>query len=188
MQIRKLIPFVILGLTFTIISCSKEEEAATNSPTVTIPAGPQDTVTSFMVYFTNSSDSVTEVGSYDDPDGPGPKQASIGGVSLKANATYKVTFFIEDATNPSKIVYLHNKIKSNGKEYKLCISNPLGVSVNALDSDGSLPIGLVNDLITTGNTGSDNMNFTIKYQKDVKNGQCSPGIVYYSCNLPIGIY
>lgn len=183
---------ISLSLFLTVLSavfftaCSKEDTTADgsngSSTTTTLP---QDTVTSFMVYFT--TDSTTEVGSYDDPDGPGPKPANVGGVYLKSNSTYKVTFFIEDATDPNKVVYLHNKIKNNGSDYKICTSNPLGSSVVAVDSDGTYPIGLVNDLLTTGNTGTENMNFTIKYQKSVKNGQCSPGVTYFTCNIPFGL-
>lgn len=179
---------VILGAAMIFTSCSKEETTSASLNNNTLPAGPQDTITTFMVYFTNTTDSVTEIGSYDDPDGPGPKPANIGGVALKANSTYLITFFIEDATKASAPVYIHNKIKNNGAQYKICTSNPLGTTVDPLDSDGIYPIGLVNNMLTTGNTGNDNMNFTIKYQKDVKNGSCSPGVVYYSCNIPIGIY
>ena len=178
---------LILGLSLTFIACNKEDNNSTNNTNVALPAGVQDTVTSFMVFFTNTTDSSVEVASYDDPDGPGPKSPNIGGVTLNKNASYKVTFFIEDATNPSQIAYLHTKIKNNGKDYKICTSNPLGMSVTAKDSDGTFPIGLLNDLVTTGTLGSDNMNFTVKYQKSVKNGQCSPGVVYYSCNIPISV-
>jgi len=167
------------------VSCKKEDQT---NQALSLPAGPQDTVTSFMVNFFNTNDSTTEVGAYDDPDGPGPLEASIGGVSLKPNSKYLITFLIEDATNPASNVYLHNKIKNNGKEYKICIGNPLGISVTAKDSDGSMPIGLVNELLTSSTTGSDKMSFTIKYQKGVKDGQCSPGILYFNCNIPIGVY
>jgi len=186
MQKTNLLFALILGLSITFIACSKEDKSNTDT-TVTLPAGVQDTVTSFMVFFTNTIDSSAEVASYDDPDGPGPKSPNIGGVTLNKNASYKITFFIEDATNPSKITYLDTKIKNNGKEYKICTSNPLGINVTAKDSDGTFPIGLVNDLLTSSTIGSDNMNFTVKYQKSVKNGQCSPGVVYFSCNIPISV-
>ena len=186
MQKSNLLFALILGLSITFIACSKEDKSNTDT-TVTLPAGVQDTVTSFMVFFTNTIDSSAEVASYDDPDGLGPKSPNIGGVTLNKNASYKITFFIEDATNPSKITYLHTKIKNNGKEYKICTSNPLGINVTAKDSDGTFPIGLVNDLLTSSTLGSDNMNFTVKYQKSVKNGQCSPGVVYFSCNIPISV-
>lgn len=177
--------FIAISALF-IVSCSKEDSVSSGGST-TLPAGPQDTVTSFMVYFTNTSDSSVEVGSYDDPDGPGPKPANVGGVTLKAGSTYLVTFFIEDASNPGKIVFLHTKIKNNGNEYKICTNNPLGSSVTPADSDGTYPIGLVNNLVTAGNTGSESMNFTIKYQKSVKNGECSPGVTYFSCNIPFAL-
>lgn len=173
----------VIGM-FSIVSCSKTEDS---NPEVSLPAGPQDTVTSFMVYFTNNADSVTEVASYDDPDGPGPKPANVGGVTLVKNAVYTVTFRIEDATNPSKAVNLLQKIQNNKKDYKVCISNPMGISIQADDSDGTYPVGLLNTLTTGNQTGYEQMNFTIKYQKDVKNGQCSPGVVYYSCNIPVGV-
>lgn len=183
MKKLKIVLYLALFTTLFTTACSKEETDNTNNTTSTL-TGPQDTVTSFMVYFTNTVDSVTEVGSYDDPDGPGPRSANIGGVVLKKNASYIVTFMIEDATGKSK-VFLHNKIKTYGKDYKICISNPLGISTNAIDSDGTMPIGLVNDLLTTSSTGSGTFNFTIKYQKGCKNGSCSPGSVYYTCNLPV---
>jgi hypothetical protein len=63
----------------------------------------------------------------------------------------------------------------------------LGINITAKDSDGTFPIGLINDLVTSSTIGSDNMNFTVKYQKSVKNGQCAPGVVYYSCNIPISV-
>lgn len=180
----KIVLQLILSTTLLLTACSKDDtETPGSGGTTTLPAGPQDSVTTFMVYFTNTVDSTTEIGSYDDPDGPGPKSANVGGVVLKKNASYIVTFFIEDATGSP--VFLHNKIKTNGKDYKICISNPLGINVNATDSDGSMPIGLVNLLQTSSSTGSANLNFTVKYQKGSKNGTCSPGIVYHSCNIPI---
>ena len=187
MQKSNLLFALILGLSITFIACSKEDKDSNTNTNVTLPAGVQDTVTSFMVFFTNTTDSSAEVASYDDPDGPGPKQPNVGGVTLNKNTTYKVTFFIEDATNPSKIAYLHTKIKNNAKDYKICTSNPLGINITAKDSDGTFPIGLINDLVTSSTLGSDNMNFTVKYQKSVKNGQCAPGVVYYSCNIPISV-
>lgn len=186
MQQLKLTFLTLISTTLFFVSCAKEDSSGSNSSsnTTTLPAGPQDTVTSFMVYFTDAVDSVTEVGSYDDPDGPGPKAASVGGVVLKKNSTYFVSFFIEDATSTPKN-YLHNKIKSNGKEYKFCFGNPLGINVVATDSDGSFPIGLNSTLTTSSTTGSGQLGFTIKYQKGVKNGSCSPGVVYHTCNIPI---
>lgn len=165
------------------VSCKKDKNEA-----LALPAGPQDTVTSFMVSFYHTVDSTTDVGACDDPDGPGPMQANIGGVSLKKNSTYIVTFMIEDATNPSQSIYLDKKIKNNGKDFKLCMGNPLGISIVAKDSDGSLPIGLVNELVTSSSTGNDKISFTIKYQKGVKDGSCDPGIMYYNCSLPVTIY
>lgn len=180
----KIVLQLILSTTLLLTACSKDDtETPGGGGTTTIPAGPQDTVTTFMVYFTNTVDSTTEIGSYDDPDGPGPISANVGGVVLKKNASYILTFYIEDATG--KTVFLHNKIRTNGKDYKICISNPLGINVNATDSDGSMPIGLVNLLQTSSTTGNANLNFTVKYQKGSKNGTCSPGIVYHTCNIPI---
>lgn len=164
-----------------LYSCSKTDETPSNS--TALPAGPQDTVTSFMVYFYDVVDSVYEVGNYDDPDGPGPKSASIGGVTLKKDRTYQITYRIEDATGTP--VMLHNKIKTNGKDYKICIGNQLGCNSQATDSDGSLPIGLTSRLTTSSTTGYANLSFTIKYQKGVKNGDCSPGTTYYTCAIPI---
>lgn len=186
MQKSILLSALLLGLSISFIACSKEDDNNSNT-VVSLPAGVQDTVTSFMVFFTNNIDSSVEVASYDDPDGPGPKSPNIGGVTLNKNANYKVTFFIEDATNASQISYLHTKIKNNGKDFKICASNPLGMTLTAKDSDGTFPIGLVNDLTTGSTLGNDNINFTVKYQKSVKNGQCSPGIVYFSCNIPVGV-
>ncbi len=185
MKKLKIVLQLILSTTLLLTACSKDdtETPGSNGSTTTTPTGPQDTVTTFMVYFTNTVDSTVEIGSYDDPDGPGPISPNVGGVVLKKNASYIVTFYIEDATGST--VYLHNKIKTNGKDYKICISNPLGINVNATDSDGSMPIGLINMLQTSGSTGSANLNFTVKYQKGTKNGTCSPGTVYHTCNIPI---
>ncbi|MBL7837446.1 MAG: hypothetical protein JNM67_08020 [Bacteroidetes bacterium] len=173
---------------FFLTACSKDDTnpEGSGSNNNQLPAGPQDTVTSFMVFFTNTTDSMTEVGSYDDPDGPGPKPANIGGVVLKKNESYIVTINLEDATNNPK-VFLHTKIKNNGKDYKVCLSNPLGSTVVPTDSDGNMPIGLINLMTTGSSTGNEQMNFTIKYQKGTKSGSCSPGVVYYSCNIPVFI-
>ncbi len=175
--------FILLtALAACFVSCGKKDQGTP------VAEGPKDTITSFMVNFYDPIDSTTEVGAYDDPDGPGPIQPSIGGVALKKNTAYVVTFMIEDATNPKSIVYIHNKIKSNGKDYRLCTTNSLGISVTAKDSDGSMPIGLVNDLNTSSSTGTNSMVFTIRYQKGVKDGQCSAGSLYYQCSLPVSVY
>ena len=169
-----------------ISSCSKDDNNQPTSSNVNLPAGPQDTVTSFMVTFFNTSDSTNEIASYDDPDGPGPLKGNVGGVMLKKNSNYLVSLRIEDATGGS-VVYLHNKIKTNGKDYKVCIGNQLGISSNPIDSDGSFPIGLESTLSTSSTTGYSNLTFTIKYQKGVKNGDCSPGATYYTCGIPVMI-
>ncbi len=64
--------------TACVVSCKKEGAAGV----VSLPAGPKDTVTDFYVNFYNTTDSSIEVGAYADPDGPGPLDATIGGVSL----------------------------------------------------------------------------------------------------------
>lgn len=181
---------VIAGMTMLITSCSKEEIPFENTESkIYEPASSlKDTVTSFMVFFGNPKDSSAQVGVYDDPDGPGPKPASIGGVVLSPNTAYEVTFFIEDASNPASVAYLHNKIKANGTQFKICTNNPLGSNIQATDSDGKFPIGLENKMFTNENTGDSYMNFTIKYQKDVKNGSCTPGEVYFSVEIPVSIY
>ena len=81
---------------FSINACKKESNSA-NKITGTLPT---DTVTSFMVNFINTVDSTVEVASYDDPDGSGPINPSIGGVTLKKNSSYRVTFMILDESNP----------------------------------------------------------------------------------------
>lgn len=172
------------ALTLISINACKKESSNTQTTTGNMPT---DTVTSFMVNFINTVDSTVDVASYDDPDGSGPINPTIGGVTLKKNSSYRVTFLILDESNPNQMVLLHNKIRTAGKDYKLCMSNPLGVSVTATDSDGSFPIGLDNLMTTGSTTGSDYMNFTIKYQAGVKNGQCDPGQVFFTCNLPVSI-
>jgi hypothetical protein len=175
----------IAALASCFVSCKKEN---TSNEGVSLPPGPQDTITSFMVNFYNTSDSTVEVGSYDDPDGAGPIAPNIGGASLKKNASYIITFLMEDATDAAHSVFIQNKIKTNGKDYKICIGSPLGISVNATDSDGSRPIGLTNNMSTSSTTGSGKMNFSIKYQKGVKDGQCAPGLLLFNCDIPVTVY
>ena len=149
---------------------------------------PADTVSSFIVYFTDPETTTVQEGQYEDLDGAGPLLPNIGGVALNANTKYIVTFRIEDATNgKGSTVFIDDKIKADGKDFKICISNPLGIIISPTDSDGSLPIGLENELITGSTKGSCNMSFTIRYQKDVKNGDCAPGINYFTCSLPVTI-
>jgi hypothetical protein len=179
---KKTIPFYFFVAISTILlnACSKSDASESSA----FGNGPQDTVTNFMITLYNTADSINEVVSYNDPDGPGPKAPTYGGFTLKKNTLYNVSFRIEDATGSSPVL-LHPKIKSNGKDYKICIGNALGINAVPTDSDGNLPIGLEQDLTTSSTTGSDNLNFTIKYQKGTKNGQCAPGVVYFTCNIPV---
>jgi hypothetical protein len=181
-------------LTTFLGSCSKED-AGGYSPKAkpngnnTVPTElQQDTITNFLVYFSNPADESTQVGAYEDPDGPGPIEPCIGAVVLKANTQYIVTFMIEDATNKNKRVDIDNKIQKNGRDYKICISNPLGSSISAIDSDGLMAIGLENKLMTSEQTGNSSFNFSIKFQQGVKNGDCGPGKMYFSCDIPVSIY
>lgn len=150
---------------------------------------PPDTVCNFMVYFTDPETTTVEVAEYEDLDGAGPMLPTIGGVSLSANTKYIVTFRIEDATNQrGNKVYIHDKIKADGKDFKICISNPLGIQVLPTDTDGTLPIGLENEFTTSSVKGGCNLQFSIRYQKGVKNGDCSPGINYFTCSIPATVY
>lgn len=188
MQLHKItsmkkLAIISCALILALGSCSKKD----SEEPLSLPPGPQDTVTNFSAYFYNVIDSTTEVASCDDPDGPGPLEASIGGIALQKNSNYIITFRIEDATGNTSVM-LDKKIKANGKDFKICLNNPLGSNVHATDSDGSNPIGLENAMSTSNITGNDKITFTIKYQKGVKNGQCEPGIVYYTCSVPVTIY
>ncbi len=183
---KKLSAFAILLSILLMNACKREDSIPSNSSNINTVA-PSDTITSFLVSFENEQDSSVEFGNYDDDDGPGPKAANIGGVSLKQNAPYKITFRIEDGTNAANPIILNTKIKNNGKDYKLCITNNLAITTTATDSDGTLPIGLTYDL-NTKNTGNGTITFTIKYQKGVKNGDCAPGTNYYTCTLPISVF
>jgi len=204
--------FIIATTIITLItSCSKKDQDTitpmTLKPTVIAPGdttkyvprdtiapvisgtAPKDTVTNFFVYFTNPIDSRVEVGAYEDMDGSGPQQGTIGGVSLAANTTYLVTFRIEDATNHQlNRVYIHDKIKANAKDFRICIDNPLGILSHPTDSDGTYAVGLENELTTGVTTGSEMFRFSIKYQKDVKNGKCDPGTTYFTCRIPVTVY
>ena len=179
---------ILLSILF-ISSCKKEDNKNSNSSnnTTLIPGPVSDTVSSFIVYFEDTKDSITEIVSYDDPDGSGPKPANINGAALKANRLYKLTFRIEDGTNKSNIVILNSKIKTNGKDYKLCFTNTMGLVSNPTDTDGNLPIGLNYD-ITTKTAGNGNLTFTIKYQRGTKNGDCTPGTVYHTCTIPLYVF
>jgi hypothetical protein len=183
-----------LVLTTFLGSCSKEEQgftpkaAKTNTNSSVSTELQQDTVTNFLVYFSNPADETTQVGAYEDPDGPGPIEPCIGAVVLKANTQYIVTFLIEDATNKAKRIDIDQKIQKNGKDYKVCINNPLGSSITAIDSDGLMAIGLENNLMTSSETGNSSFNFSIKFQQGVKNGDCYPGKLYYNCSIPVSIY
>jgi hypothetical protein len=178
--------FIYLSLiAFLVLNACKKEESSSNDTKVSLPAGPQDTVTSFMITFFNTIDSSSTIAEYADEDGLGPKSPTFGGFSLEKNTLYQVSFRVEDGTGTP--IVLNNKIKTNGKDYKICVNNPLGISFVPTDSDGSLPIGLMQNMTTSSTTGDGNMTFTIKYQKGVKNGQCEPGIVYFSCTLPFSV-
>jgi hypothetical protein len=182
MQKFSLATALLMAILFAFNACKKSSDSPSSSS-----SGLTDNVTSFYVYFTNTSDSMVDVGNYDDPDGPGPMQANISGVSLKANSSYEVTFSIKDETDQNKTVYIDSKIKSQGKDFKICIGNPLGITVQSTDSDGSMPIGLENILSTSSTKGDAKLNFTIKDQKGVKNGTCSPGQVFFSFDMPISV-
>jgi hypothetical protein len=175
------------ALTTFFTSCSKQEQIEV-TPTAFKAPVLLDTITNFYVHFSDPIDSATEVGAYEDIDGPGPMEGAISGVSLKANTHYIVTFMMEDATNPENPINIQNKIRTYGKDYRLCISNQLGMAITPTDSDGVMPIGLVNELNTTSTTGDGSISFTLKYQKGVKNGDCSPGTVVYKCTIPISVY
>ena len=188
MKTFNLMSVLATAMVILFSSCSKEDSPVTTPDPIKAFTTPQDTITNFYVFFSDPIDSAAEVGAIEDPDGPGPKESSISGVALKANTHYVVTFAMEDATNPEKTINIQNKIKTAGKEYKICVSNPLDITVKAIDSDGLLPIGLVNDLHTTSTTGNSTINFSVKYQKDVKNGDCAPGILIYNCSIPVTVY
>ncbi|MDP2175185.1 MAG: hypothetical protein Q8K70_04670 [Bacteroidota bacterium] len=178
--------FIYLSLIVLLVfNACKKEGSNNDNNVVSLPSGPQDTITSFMITFFNTLDSSNSVAEYADEDGPGPKSPTFGGFSLEKNTPYEVSFRIEDGTGVP--IVLNNKIRTNGKDYKICINNPLGITVVPTDSDGSLPIGLIQNITTSSTTGDATMTFTIKYQKGVKNGQCEPGVVYFSCTLPFSV-
>jgi hypothetical protein len=180
---KKISLALILGMTFSVffIACKKEEANST-------PAPKQEMITSFTVNFYDPVDTMVNIGNYTDPDGPGPKLPELSGISLKKNRTYEVSIMIEDAQDPNKVINIDSRIKSNGKDYKICMDNSLNINFTPTDSDGSLPIGLLSNLSTSATTGNDMLTFTIKYQKGVKDGQCSPGTVYYNCVIPVTVY
>ncbi len=173
--------FLILGL---ISACDKTDDENINS-IVELPKGPQDTVTSLMLTFEDVLDSSAKIVNYFDEDGLGPIKPRIGRITLNANREYLLTLRIEDGTGVP--VVLNNKIKTNGKDFKICLSNPLGLIVEPKDSDGTFPIGLENGFKTSSQLGSDVLTLSIKYQKGVKTGSCEPGIVYFNTAFPITI-
>jgi hypothetical protein len=176
---------IFLSITCLLLVFSACKKEPTDSSNVVLPAGPQDSITSFMIYLDDMVDSTTTIANYTDIDGPGPKRPTFGGFSLKKNRNYEVSFRIEDETGVP--IVLNSKIKTNAKDYRICINEPLGITVSAKDSDGQHALGLVNSLTTSSQTGNDYMTFTIKYQKGVKNGQCDPGVVYFTCTLPFSV-
>jgi hypothetical protein len=172
-------------ITLIIFNACKKDDSSAIKNDVKLSVGVQDTVTSLMVTFFNTLDSSSVIAEYADEDGPGPKSPVFNGFSLEKNTPYQVFFRIEDATGAP--IVLNSKIKTSGKDFRICINNPLGITITPTDSDGTMPIGLTQNLTTTSTTGDAAMTFTIKYQKGVKNGQCEPGTVYFSCTLPFSI-
>jgi len=174
--------FVIFGLIFFLIQACKKDKSDANIPN---PNGPKDSVTNFMVTIFDTQDSMVKIANYSDVDGPGPKRPLISGFSFKKNNTYLLSFRVEDATGVP--VNLTNKIKSDGKNFKVCVSTPFGIQARATDSDGQYLIGLEYEIITSNQTGDGEMDFTIKYQNKVKNGSCEPGVVYFTCSMPFSV-
>ncbi len=167
-------------------ACKKEETKTDDSKQNTPVNAPSDTITNFMVKFYSLKDSSTQVANYNDPDGAGPKPGSSGGVVLTANTDYEITYRIEDGSNPSNPVVLNNKIQTNSKDYILCASSNMGITVNAADNDGKYPLGLIHKF-TTGSSSSGKFYFSLKYQKGIKNGSCDIGVEQVNCSIPIQV-
>jgi hypothetical protein len=164
-----------------LASCKKESGNDT-----TLPTSQKDVVTFFSVSFYNVIDSSVNYCSYVDTDGDGPLFPSISGTALKVNAEYEVSIRLKDESR-TPAVDLYSKLRSDGKNYKVCFSNTIGLTLVPTDSDGSLPIGFESTLKTGATPDFSNFNFTIMHQPGVKNGSCSPGTVYFNCSIPVSI-
>jgi hypothetical protein len=195
---------LLTALSTCFVSCSKDEPVLNTTtpyknpvtkPSDSLPTKnpvknvtPQDTITNFFVYFQDTFNSSVEVGVYEDVDGSGPAEAALSAVTLKPNTYYKVSIRMQNALDATKErVRIYEKIRDNGKDFRICATAPLGMNIIPTDSDGLMAIGLENEVNTTSMKGEGMMNFTVRYQKGVKNGQCEAGTVYYKCSIPVFI-
>ncbi len=147
----------------------------------------KDTVTTFNLKLTKLSDNSVSFASCFDPDGAGPKSPTlINSVNLKANSEYDLEISAFDDTDPLNSHNFTDSILKYKTDYLLCVTSGTGISLLATDTDGTRPIGLKQRL-KTFSAASGTMVLNLKYQKGVKNGDCSPGTSMLNISFPLVI-
>ncbi|MBC7426003.1 MAG: hypothetical protein H7321_05660 [Bacteroidia bacterium] len=178
--------FLLITLSaFLLSSCKKDKNDNNNTNNDQKPISTA-TVTTVYIEALEENDSMSRFYGWNDADGPGGNQPLFDAFVLKANKSYEIFLNFEDGTNSSAIVDLNKDvIKPNSNNYKICITGDQGLVATAKDKDGNgRDLGLDYNIMAF-QKGNGKLKITIKDQKNVKNGDCDPGTVFWSFEFPL---
>jgi len=148
----------------------------------------EELITTVTVHLHEKDNMANHVmGSFKDLDGEGGDNPTIDTLKLDTNTTYEVSIdLLNEAEDPTEVIT--TEIQEENTEHIFCFEPSNGsISVTITDTDGTHPVGLESEWITTGaSTGT--IKVTLKHQPDgAKDGTCSPGETDVEVDFPVVI-
>lgn len=173
MKMKTIHSAVIFALAFLILGCKKPKKRTF----VPNPDDDHELITSLTLTFIDVAGIVPSVtASFRDIDGPGGNDpVQFDTIRLNNSTTYTVQMNLaNESVNPT--VDVTSEILQEGNEHFFCITpSNLNIAVTLTDSDGTFPIGLQSQWITS-TVGTGTVQVKLKHQTGgTKDGTCNPG-------------
>lgn len=171
---RLLLMASLIGL--TVSACRTDDDLPdVPQPVVNEP----EQITTVELHMEKASDSSHVHATWSDPDGPGGNEPTIDDITLDTGSVYtvEVHFYDESGDSPVEVT---SEIREEGDEHFVCFElAPTelsdGIAITATDSDGTYPIGLDSEWVTTG-AATGTLTLKLKHQVGgEKDGTCEPG-------------
>ena len=151
-------------------ACNRDQKEVTDP----IPPNESELITTVTLHFheKGNHDNHAEA-SFKDIDGAGGEDAVVDSIILDTNTTYEMSIELKDESQTT-VVDITSEIQEEAAEHIFCFDAPSNVNVTITDNDGTHPIGLTSEWVTTA-YGSGKVKVTLKHQPEVKDGTCTPG-------------